>query len=227
MGNRIKLVDPGAAYIGRVSAVTLNKSGNWPDYEFHVENGDVVQVPQKAADRQLERLKLDADGTVGALIKFSRSEEAGANGKYFWNLDLAAPSEAKAAMPSKRVQPPTQGTPKSAHTAGPHIPGLDDDPYAPGGTSPIPAWHKVPPVAEEPRQTPREVAEQADAAEEGLSPQEVKRRGLERAYFDLWTRCAKFQSGIDETYRVPVDAASVNAMASTLFIEGNKRGLYA
>lgn len=89
MGTRIKLTDAGSSHTLLVKAVTVNKSGNWPDYEF-TDGSDTVVVPQKAADRQIGRLGVqNISETVGRWITVSRSTEAGANGKHFWNLDVA------------------------------------------------------------------------------------------------------------------------------------------
>lgn len=193
MGNRIKLTEPGAAYIGRVTHVALNKSGNWPDYEFTVENGDVVQVPQKAADRQLERLKLDADGTVGSLIKFSRSDEPGANGKLFWNVDLAAPAEAK---PSRRVPPPSGAPPQGVSRGS--LP-FDDDP---GPQDPDE------PLYREPAPTPRETREKGT----GVSERET-------AYLACFDRVVAHVTRIAKAHGLPVDASACQAI--TFSIMGN------
>ena len=204
MGNRIKLTEPGSSYIGRVTRVDLNKSGKWPDYEFHVENGDTIQMPQKAADRQIERLKVGtAFDLAGTLIKVSRSDEPGENGKLFWNLDLASPAEAK---PSKRIPPPT-----ATSTAQPQP--FDQPARSEGHSGPPDA-----PLVGEDDDEPTPLTAKAEG-------ERIQREALERTYFALWARCAAYQARVGAADRVPVDGSSVNAMAATIWVAFDKQGL--
>jgi hypothetical protein len=118
----VKLNDPGASLTLHVIKVEENKTGNWPDWEFHGADGNVVAVPQKACERQFARLNVaSALQLVGANLKISRSDKPGANGKLFWNLDLSGPP----APASKRV---------SAADADPYVgvPALPDFPRSQG-----------------------------------------------------------------------------------------------
>ena len=126
----IKLTEPGSAHVLRVQTVNLNKSGNWPDYEFS-DGTDTINVPQKAADRQLARLNVsNAFELVGATLKVSRSDKPGANNKLFWNLDIVNAAAAKPAAPTKRLT--ADAAAKAPPHTGPLIPGLDDtDPSDP------------------------------------------------------------------------------------------------
>ena len=160
----VKLNDPGAAITLHVTKVVENKSGNWPDWEFHGADGNVVAVPQKACERQFARLNVaSALQLVGANLKISCSDKPGSNGKLFWNLDLAGPPSA----PSKRLPPPETVPPRQGGAK--HIPGLDD---LPDGE--IPDWHSAPlpedpdgfeqfsnaiDAIAQPAQTPRETAD--------------------------------------------------------------------
>ena len=181
--NFINLREPGSTHTLRVQSVSINKSGKWPDYEF-TDGTNTVQVPQKAADRQLERLNVkSALELVGANLCISRTEKVGDNGKPFWDLQLVNGGAVNPA-PSKRLPPPPLATAKQPVTLGAPVPGLDESPYE--ETPAIPAWHKVPPPEEDgfaafsdaidslnpaaqPALTPREVKAQA-AAVNGQSP---------------------------------------------------------
>lgn len=147
MGEHIKLRDPGSSHTLRVQSVSVNKAGKWPDYDF-TDGNVTVSVPQKAADRQFERLGISSVvELVGANLCVSRTEKTGDNGKPFWDLAIVNAAEANP-KPSGRVKPteadPTKGLPPSF--GGP-IKGLDDE--HPERDEGPPAWHNVPPADED------------------------------------------------------------------------------
>lgn len=215
MGNRIKLTEPGSFHAFRVAKVGLNKSGKWPDYELDDGSGNVVIIPQKAADRQLGRLNIaNALELVGLHLKVSRSDEPGENGKLFWNLDLVNASEA---APSKRIQPPSGAKPQGVEKPLPFDDGWEAD-----GAPTAHVGHSAPPDAPlvgDPQPYAESAVSAADEADA------VKRRALEEAYGDLFARCATRQLAIGQGAEIPFDLASVNAHASTVWISWKEAGL--
>ena len=197
--NFINLREPGSTHTLRVQSVSINKSGKWPDYEF-TDGTNTVQVPQKAADRQLERLNVkSALELVGANLCISRTEKVGDNGKPFWDLQLVNGGAVNPA-PSKRLPPPPltasqrhdaeeyesdyQGDEGVAHprprltgkrpvTLGAPIAGMDESAYE--ETPAIPAWHKVPPPDEDGFERFSAAIDSLNPdAQPALTPREVK-----------------------------------------------------
>ena len=210
MGNRIKLTEPSSSYIGRITKVTTVTTGKWPDYEFTVENGDVVQVPQSAADRQITRLDVGgANGLVGELVKFSRSAEPGANGKLFHNLDLVNPVDAA----------PKPATAAQKRVASPHVGGAKEQPFDAPARSEV--GMSAPPNAplhgEDDEPTPALTGKSA--------VEQVQREALEEAYAALYGRCVVYQARSSNEKDMPFDGASVNAMAASVWLTWKDQGL--
>ena len=212
----IKLTEPGSSAVITVVKVTENLSGSWPDWEFHAANGDILSMPKKAAERQLERLKVaGATDLVGATIKMSRSDKPGANAKLFWNLDLVSGAAASAAA-SKRIPPPRGASAQSAPGFGgaAHIAGLDED-GDPGPAEPWDAqpYRPDPAPAAAPALTPRE-ARETDAAPQ--TAVEMKREAFLAFYVATYRRLKHELMASDE---------ATQAATATCVIQMNQKGM--
>ena len=143
-----------------------------------------------------------------------------------------------APVASKRVQPPSGGANNQPFDlpARAEIADLnesdpwDESPYVDGEDGEQPPVSAFRGLVGAPAETPRETA--ADI----LKTQ--KRDAIETAYFALWQRVAAFQIELSEGLRAPddsrlppkksvlhVDGVSVNACASTVWIDWQKKGL--
>jgi hypothetical protein len=101
----VKLAEPGSEHTMHVKSVSVNTSGSWPEWEF-TDGTDTLAVPQKAMERQLERLKMaSALEMAGSTVKFSRSVKLGANKRPFWDVEIVNAAAANP-QPSKRLPPP-------------------------------------------------------------------------------------------------------------------------
>lgn len=218
---RIKLTDAGSEVVFKVAKVDVNETGKWPDYDFHAEDGRIVSMPKTAADRQATRGKFAVMKLAGAWVKVSRSDEPGDNGKLFWNLGIVpAP---KTDTPTKRL------TAQDAANAPPRT--------GPLPTKPLP--FDEPTDDERFEAFDREIAmsrlSQSDNAEledpspyveaPPQAPVSGKAAAMEEAYLNLWSRVAERQVSIGKALGFPVDGASVNAGASTIWIALGNKGL--
>lgn len=183
----IKLTEPGQSHVLFVKSVTLNSSGNWPDFDFS-DGTDTLSVPAKALERQLSRLKVQAaDQLVGAWVKFSRSDKPGSNGKLFWNVDLAAITE-RAQPTADRVTSPYREPAKPQPFDEP----TDDERFAEFSAA-------VDSLRPE-REVPPPLADTAEAR-----------------YFALFERVAAHQARIGKLHGFPIDGSSVQAMTFSIF----------
>lgn len=246
--DRIKLTNAGEAVTFVVAAIEENRSGKWPDYEFHATDGRVVVMPKNAADRQFSRMKETPASIIGSTVCISRSDEPGDNGKLFWNLTLAAPGAANRPA-SKRV---------SAADADPYVgvPALPDFPRsqgkpvqrvpvpqrsAPSHGGPLPgeempedveAWMGGP-VPESPDGFEAFSAAVDAIAQPAPTPREVenaaypneKRTRLRNAYLALWRDVAMFTATEAKAHGFTVDGASVNATTFSIWGTWKESGL--
>lgn len=158
--------------------------GNYGDQVKFVGNGDTLFLPKDSADRQLDRLNLTAYAdVVGETLTFSRTENKKKGAAPYWNVDVATPTTT---TPSKRLPPPEQRTTKTAHRAGPDIPGMDEameedgddfeawcaslDAIARGEDGPSPIERELAAENASIPQTPREVREREAQAKGEPTP---------------------------------------------------------
>lgn len=177
--------------------------GNYGDQVKFVGNGDTLFLPKDSADRQLDRLNLTAYAdVVGETLTFSRTENKKKGAAPYWNVDVATPTSP---TPSKRLPPPESRPTKTAHRAGPDIPGMDeameeDGPYADTADGPPAHWNEVPPPDDaEPALTPREVREREAQAKGEPTPAD---RFLDW-YIDTY---AKMLAGLSAVHTAAVSA---------------------
>lgn len=122
MPERVKLEEPGAELILRVSKVTKETVQN-SDYYLFTNGGKELLVPVSSVSRQLANMEIsDVTTLVGKVIKLSRSQKLSRYGKPFWDLLLATPEEsAKAGVASAAVPgAPSNGAVAAGATSGPH-----------------------------------------------------------------------------------------------------------
>lgn len=112
----------------RVTSCDKMKIGTYPEVEFIgvVEKGETVsvRVPQKSADRQLERLGFNYGLACGQTLTISRSD-SGDPKKPFWDIEMSdapidAPQRVRPAAPAASAAPATgpsepAPTPTSGH----------------------------------------------------------------------------------------------------------------
>lgn len=222
--------------------------GNYGDQVKFVGNGDTLFLPKDSADRQLDRLNLTAYAdVVGETLTFSRTENKKKGAAPYWNVDVATPTTT---TPSKRLPPPEQRTTKTAHRAGPDIPGMDeamgeDGPYEDGP----PNWDDVPmPDDGDGPQT----YVQNSPAEPALTPREVREREAQAKgeptpadrFFDWYIDTyAKMLAGLSAVHTAavsanvgprsreaeaipPLTSDTVQAAVATYTIQCEKRGWF-
>jgi len=89
----LKLKKVGDAATLRIMSCELMKIGTYPEIQFAgVDATGVVwsvKVPQRSADRQLERLNLTYKTAVGQTLTISRSPNAQVPSKPFWDVVVA------------------------------------------------------------------------------------------------------------------------------------------
>lgn len=222
MGNRIKLTEPGSEHTMLIAKVTLNQSGSWPDHEFHDAEGNVLGVPVKSMERQLERLEVKtAEELIGAWVKFSRSTEAGKNGKYFWNADLASPPKGA----SKRIPPPSGAPPQGSGKLLPFDEGYE---AAAPNLAPNPANKALHVGMSAPPNAPLQGEEDEPTPLDAKSSlEQVQRDALTDAYGDLYERMLSRMGHAhrEDGKTVPLDSMAVQAATATVWIAFDKLGL--
>lgn len=242
----IELKEPGASVALLVQKIERKKSKFGQDYQIigNVEPNvqAAVSVPEKAMERQMEKiLKIQsADEMKGRFVVVSRSDEPGANGKLFWNVNWADESTYAhtpetpqlGAQESKRVQPPS-AKPADTRTAAQRF----DDAVPEGKPEPAPKPAVAPPAA----QLPLEEAPAAPELSDAQKRNRAKMAELSRIYHALWEKEAEFQTlaamrvqekvsrdrqvALDEVPFIVVSGESVGAGAATQFIQFNMRNL--
>lgn len=228
--------------------------GNYGDQVKFVGNGDTLFLPKDSADRQLDRLNLSAYAdVVGETLTFSRTENKKKGAAPYWNVDVATPTTT---TPSKRLPPPEQRTTKTAHRAGPDIPGMDeamgeDGPYEDTADGP-PAWHNAPPPPDPEMAGPWDTEALQRLPEPELTPREVREREAQAKgeqtpadrFFDWYIDTyAKMLAGLSAVHTAavsanvgprsreaeaipPLTSDTVQAAVATYTIQCEKRGWF-
>ena len=181
----VKLRSVGESITLTVQECQKAQRGQYPGVEFIGTDGSglvAVEVPEKSADKQLERLGLDRASVVGRTVTISRAENRTDATKPYWNITAAANGKPPIMKPAI-AQPAEFGGP---------IPGLDDDDDLP------------PPV--------EEAYAPAPASTDKLNP-----------LFTLYDAC--FDHAAHLARRHADFMPDVAAMAATLFIQANQRGI--
>lgn len=120
------LKQPGHGVSIRVTACDKMKIGNYPEVEFAGVDADgrfvAVRVPQKAADRQLDRLQMTYAQTLGQSLFIGRSANGQDPSKPFWDVTeaeapITAPQKVPNVAPAAPAARAAQATPASAPVA--------------------------------------------------------------------------------------------------------------
>ena len=222
----LELKEPSAAVTMLVTRVSRVKSNFGQDYLFtgNVEHGRIasVSVPEKAAERQGERLGLAEMALFrGRRIIISRSDEPGANGKLFWNIDLAGEDE---------------GDGSDVPAAEDYGRELKADPSGNGSRrvqapppDPRPAQRELSESQARPRASEPVTDDELDAAEQ---KKRARMARLVHVWHKIWEAELEFQIQASERVAkklgcdpAEVTAASANQGAASQFIEFNRHGL--
>lgn len=222
----LELKDPGASVALLVQKVERRKSKFGEDYALigNVEPNRQasVSVPEKAMERQMAKiLKIDdADDLKGRFVVVSRSDEPGANGKLYWNVNWADESTYSPSSESKRVPPPQEDFAASLRN--------DPNGRADGATQP------------RAKENPRSESQARPAASEPVTKEELtdlekkQRAGMlavRTKFRALWKAEAIFQlqTAVEIANEFPdlppllVDGSSVNAATASFWITFDRR----
>lgn len=241
----IELKEFGSSCTMKMQKIERRKSKFGEDYALigNVEHGEQasVSVPEKAMERQMDKtLKIsDVDDLKGRFVTISRSDEAGANGKAYWNVVWADEetyqAPAKAPEESKRVQPPPD-----TRTAGQKA---FDEAVPPEPKAPAPVKESAAPLQGELRGQDEDPAVHAAEADRIADAVEAKKRAgmvaIRTKYRALWESEAEFQIlavmrvrekiakerqlALDDVPQIVIDGSSVNAESATLWINFDRR----
>jgi hypothetical protein len=241
----VKLQEPGSEHTMHVKSVSVNTSGSWPEWEF-TDGTDTLAVPQKAMERQLERLKMaSALEMAGSTVRFARSVKLGANKRPFWDCEIV-PGAAASPPPTKRMTAAEALTPpKAAPSLGRLVAGLD---YEGDGPSPDDEEARYEQFAREMDELGASGTERAaiatKRAEPPLTPREVreldgaeaKRDAVLTMYGDLYEvvlmrlSAAHFvvnakMTGVRATDKVALTSDTVQAATFSIFKTWRDTGL--
>ena len=132
MPNYVKLKNAGDAIVVHVESAKVNTSGKWPTIDFMGKDAKthqpvVVAVPQKSAERQMERIGLTVDACPGLTLGISRAASDD-SAKPYWNLAVVGEHEVK---PAPRREPASEFIPGHPVSGSPPEPPPLDDEDAP------------------------------------------------------------------------------------------------
>ena len=132
MPNYVKLKNAGDAIVVHVESAKVNTSGKWPTLDFAGTDAKthqpvVVAVPQKSAERQMERIGLTVDACPGLTLGISRAASDDP-AKPYWNLAVVGEHEVK---PAPRREPASEFIPGHPVSGSPPEPPPLDDEDAP------------------------------------------------------------------------------------------------
>lgn len=119
----IVLKQPGQSLTLNVMSCVQVPVGRFPEMEFTGTDGSrlvAVRVPKASADRQLARIDLTYQATVGKTLTFSRDPNPGDASKPYWGVSLGGSVTAPATNGKAKQE-------KQGIDLGGPIPGLDDD----------------------------------------------------------------------------------------------------
>lgn len=200
------------AIIGTVIDAELAPSQNpkyKPQYKLTLATTQSEELTlyesQAGVDRQLARLGIRLVDLIGRPWRFSKTPMQDDPTKGFINIDRV--SAAQAAPPPPRPAP--------APSAGPHVPGLDDD------------WELIDDSATFPQQlaqggydAPASPPRTPAPAPAPLPSKDEQAQRHYRAHFDWYVQ--QILPTLNDL-QIPVDAGNINAAVATLMIESGKR----
>ncbi len=175
--------------------------GKYPEIEFTGIDAArrlvYVRVNKQSVDRQLTRLELTQQTVVGRVLIFTRDPNPADVNKPYWGINLAPDQATPVAAP--RLVPNT----KQGIDIGPHIPGLD----------------------EPPPHDDRDAPNAAPVRQAAVQPPETDNPALAKlnAMFGLYECC--FDQAADIARRNKDLVLDPSAMAATMFIQANMKGL--
>jgi hypothetical protein len=114
--NYVKLKNAGDAIVVHCTEARLNTRGKWPEVEFvgtdaKTHRPVVVSVPQKSAERQMERIGLTLDQCAGLSLGISRGTNPEMPDKPYWNLAVVGEMGAPKPNPVKPLPQPASYLP--------------------------------------------------------------------------------------------------------------------
>lgn len=130
---RIKLRNAGDAIVVHVETAQLSKTGKWPEVELFGRDAKthqqvLVAIPQKSAERQLDRLGLTLNDLPGYTMGVSRGANVEAPDKPYWNLAVVGEPDRQAPARDYLPDQPVRGTAPIASTPEPPPPTDADAP---------------------------------------------------------------------------------------------------
>lgn len=218
----VKLTAVGEKITFTCDRVTFNPKSDkikYPDFTFvGVVAGERIRVnvPEAATRRQAERFKLAPEQFEGQTITISRSASSDPD-KPYWNIDLAAPHEAKAKPEPKRMTEAEAQTPVKDLEKG-------SDGTAVPGDAPPKRISELEPVTTADVGLPEQlllVENAGNPGESGKAPsiKAQKVDQVDRAVAHAWAKAHEIQ-GAKGT------ADSLQAMTATLVIQYERVGVF-
>ncbi len=139
--NYVKLKNAGDAIVLHCESAKVNTSGKWPTIDFMGKDAKthqqvVVAVPQKSAERQMERIGLDLAECPGMAIGISRAASDNPE-KPYWNLAVVGEVETPKRDPSRTMPEFIPGHPVQGFTPEPPPPDDADAPMDAAVPKPI------------------------------------------------------------------------------------------
>ncbi len=210
----IKLTEAGESHTMTVTACEQVK-GQYGEQVKFSGGGDTLFIGLEPATRQLNRCGFDiADGGTeqveGETLRFSREPNTSKKGaKPYWAIELAAKGDA-APKASKRLTGPSDAKPDRLSEAMAEHGIHEGDVEAVAGRAA--AFEDSTPYAEGEEPTPEQ--KRSEAANK-----------LAKKYMALWDVVAKHQTAEGAKHGFPIDGASVNNAAATIWICLDRRNL--
>lgn len=200
---KVKLTTAGDTLTLQVMKCAPAAVGNFPGIEFTGITTDkrlvVLEVPKASTDRQLARLEVSYQECVGRTLIFTRDPNPGQPSKAYWGINFGEGQSA----PAVAAPPAARSNVKQGIDIGGPIPGLDD----------------VAPLTD--RDAPPDVRhpQEFDAPNAGPAADKLT------AMFKLYDIC--FTHATATASKATNMNPDVAAMAATLFIQANMKGLAA
>ena len=199
----LKLKAAGESHTMTIKGCEVAKGQYGEQVKFDGTDGNTLYLPKESADRQLARCGFIVEDDEGSRVDYGAVE---GNALTFSRDPNPKPgsspfwSIAVATPADLKAKPPTKRLTAADASTAPEGPAKD------AGAPP---------------------SDDLDAKHQ------AERDRLEGLYWDLWRRSAAFQEALcskseiteGPVERIPFDAASINAMASTVMIQWERRGL--
>lgn len=222
----LKLKNAGDEATLEIASVEIVTGEFGQDVKFDTANGDTLYVPESSVLRQLDRTGVaEIADLSGKTLRFHRAENKKKGGKPFWDIDLARPGDLKPSGANGNGRPaaPPASAPKPKPIAAQQPDPPKPNPNAktvPGGVDDSDYLDAI----AGPGVSGKGTSNGSTNHSHGVSPAPTMADVVHSYGLCLATAVKQYapflkENGIDPT------AGGCAAMAETLFIEKNKRGI--